>query len=66
MEDIDIWRTAQLLISQHGEDAEIQAAMRADCVFEQAHGAAELVWKRVMKAIQILARTSPLPGTSRH
>ncbi len=28
--DIDIFRSAQALIKQHGEDAPIHAAMRAD------------------------------------
>ena len=27
--DIDVYRSAKLLIKQHGEDAEIQASMRA-------------------------------------
>ena len=30
MEDIDIWRSAHLLVDQHGEDATFHAAMRAD------------------------------------
>ncbi len=28
--DLDIYRTANLLLKQHGEDAPIEAAMRAD------------------------------------
>ncbi len=28
--DLDIYRSAQLLVKQHGEDAPIHAAMRAD------------------------------------
>jgi hypothetical protein len=28
--DLDIWRAANLLVQQHGEDAEIVAAQRAD------------------------------------
>ena len=28
--DLDIYRSAKLLIDQHGEDAAIEAAMRAD------------------------------------
>ena len=30
--DIDIWRSANLLVKKHGEDAGIQAAMRADAM----------------------------------
>jgi hypothetical protein len=28
--DIDIWRAAQLLVKRYGDDAAIQAGMRAD------------------------------------
>ncbi len=28
--DLDIYRSANLLIDQHGEDAAVEAAMRAD------------------------------------
>ncbi len=32
--DLDIYRSANLLVKQHGEDAPIEAAMRADAVLE--------------------------------
>ncbi len=32
--DLDIYRSAQVLVKQHGEDAPIQAAMRADAMLE--------------------------------
>ncbi len=32
--DIDIYRSAHVLVKQHGEDASIEAAMRADAVLE--------------------------------
>ncbi len=32
--DLDIFRSAQVLIKQHGEDAPIHAAMRADAMLE--------------------------------
>jgi hypothetical protein len=35
MEEIDIWRTAQILIDAHGEAAWLEAAQRADqCLVE--------------------------------
>ena len=33
--DLDIWRAATLLIQRHGEDAEIEAAKRADQMLER-------------------------------
>ena len=32
--DLDIYRSANLLVKQHGEDAPIEAAMRADKLLE--------------------------------
>jgi len=32
--NLDIYRTANLLVKQHGEDAPIEAAMRADAMLE--------------------------------
>ncbi len=34
--DLDIYRSANLLVKQHGEDAPIEAAMRADAMLEAA------------------------------
>ena len=31
--DLDVFRTARLLIKQHGDEAAIHAAMRADAMF---------------------------------
>ncbi len=33
--DLDIYRSANLLVKQHGEDAPIEAAMRADAMLEK-------------------------------
>ena len=33
--DIDIWRAANLIMKQHGENAEILAAQRADLMLER-------------------------------
>ncbi len=32
--DLDIYRSAQVLVKRHGEDAPIHAAMRADAMLE--------------------------------
>ncbi len=32
--DLDIYRSANVLVKQHGEDAPIEAAMRADAMLE--------------------------------
>lgn len=64
MEEIDIWRTAKILIDAHGEGASIEAAMRADQGVEDGNGDVVKVWKRVMTAIDELQRHKPADGES--
>ena len=59
MEEIDIWRTAKLLIDAHGDKAWLEAAQRADLAVEQGNAEAESVWKRVGRAVEELQRDKP-------
>ncbi len=43
--DLDIYRTANIPVKQHGEDAPIQAAMRADAKLEKGGLEGCAVWK---------------------
>ncbi len=49
--DLDIYRTANVLIKQHGEDAPIHAAMRADAMLEAGDLEGWAVWKRILRAV---------------
>ena len=49
--DLDIWRAANLLIRQHGENAEIIAAHRADELLERGDLDGEVVWLRIKRAV---------------
>ena len=49
--DLDIWRAANLLIRQHGEDAELEAAKRADLMLERGDLDGQSLWRRVRRAI---------------
>jgi hypothetical protein len=51
IEDPDIWRAAQLLVDQHGDDAALQAAHRADELLEEDDVDGSAVWHRVLAAI---------------
>ncbi len=55
----DITRAAQALIKQHGEDATIHAAMRADELLEKGDMEGRAVWKRIVKAIEEFQSTKP-------
>ncbi len=57
--DLDIWRSANLLVKQHGEDAPIGAAMRADAMLEAGDLDGLAVWRRVLRAIDELVNTTP-------
>lgn len=56
MEEIDIWRTAAIMMKQYPEDAAIIAAMRADAFLDQGDPEGFAVWKRVVAAINELER----------
>jgi len=64
--DIDIWRSANLLMKQHGEDAPIEAAMLADAMLEKGDLDGYAVWKRIIQAIEDLQTTAPSSGTEVH
>ncbi len=52
--DIDIYRSAHELINQHGDAADIEAAMRADELMEAGDMDGRAVWLRIVKAIEEL------------
>ncbi len=64
--DLDIYRSAHLLIKQHGQDAPIHAAMRADELLEAGDLAGAATWKRILRAIEELQGTEPKPGEAVH
>lgn len=60
--DIDIWRAATLLIRQHGDDAEIVAAQRADEMLDRGERDGQLVWLRIRRAVAELQAGSSGPA----
>ncbi len=58
--DLDIYRSANELIKQHGDAADIQAAMRADHCLAAGDMDGEAVWLRIVKAIaELLSEERP-------
>ena len=65
--DLDIYRSAKLLIDQHGEDAPIFAAMQADKCLEGGGLDGKAVWMKVIGAIkELLNQQPPGSGTPLH
>jgi hypothetical protein len=64
--DLDIYRGANVIIKQYGEDAPIHAAMRADAMLEAGHLDGYAVWKRILRLIEALQGTAPKSGEAVH
>ena len=64
--DLDIYRSANLLVKQHGEDAPIEAAMRADAMLEASNMGGYEVWRRILRAVEELQKTAPKSGEAVH
>jgi hypothetical protein len=54
--DLDIYRAAKLLIDQHGQDATIRAAERADELLEGGDTEGAAIWRAIAAAIEELRR----------
>ncbi len=59
--DLDIYRSANELIKQYGDAADIEAAMRADEYLAAGDVEGEAVWLRIVKAIEEL-QSEERPG----
>ncbi len=64
--DLDIYRSANLLLKQHGQDAPIHTAMRADELLEAGDLAGAATWKRRLRTVEELQGTEPKPGEPVH
>jgi len=62
IDDRDIWRAAHLLMKRYGADAALQAAQRADELFDAGDSDGCAIWKRILEAVGELARTTPAEG----
>lgn len=59
--DLDIWRAANLLIRQHGAQAELEACRFADMMLDRSDRDGQLVWLRIRRAIaELQARPTVL------
>ena len=64
--DFDIYRSANVLVKRHGQDAPIQAAMRADAMLNKGDLDGYAVWKRILRAVEELQVTLPQSGEAIH
>ena len=52
--EIDVYRSAKLLIDQHGDWAAIQAAYKADAMLDKGDLDGAAVWRRIVAVINEL------------
>lgn len=64
--DIDIWRAANTLIEQYGEQAWFVSAQRADALLSRGDMDGRRVWMAVHRAVEELLRTSRSPADRMH
>ncbi len=50
------------LIREHGDDAALEAAQRADAMLEKGSLDGQRVWKRVLAAVKEIQRQEPREG----
>ncbi len=62
--DLDIYRAASVIIEQYGEDASIEAAMRADALLEKGDLDGYAVFKRIVKATKELLSKERADGAT--
>ena len=57
--DIDIYRSANLYIDQHGDQAVLQAAMQTDALLKAGDMDGSAKWRKIIKAIEVMQATEP-------
>ncbi len=64
--DLDTYRSANVLVKHHGQDAPIHAAMKADAMLKKGDLDGYAVWKRILRAVEELQRAGPGQGVALH
>ena len=66
MSDVDIWRSANILLKRYGGEALFIASKRADALLDLGDLRASSAWVRITKAIVDLERKAPGKGNLVH
>jgi hypothetical protein len=62
MEELDIWRSANLLIMDHGKRAPFIATQLADALLGEGNREGSSAWIRIRRAIKDFQRPKPRAG----
>lgn len=64
--DLDIYRSAQVLVRLHGDSATHEAIRKADALMKVGDAAGVATWLRILEAIKTLQRRQPPKGSFQH
>ncbi len=64
--DLDVFRSANVLVNRHGAEATIHAAMHADAMLEKGDLDGQRVWLGILKAAKDLLEIEPVGGAKPH
>jgi hypothetical protein len=60
--NLDIWRAANVLVKEYGDEAPLIAARRCDALLADGDADGERVWKGILRAVEELRRTELKDG----
>ena len=64
--EIDIWRSAQVIVKRYGDAAPREALNRAERFEKAGDARGAAVWRRILHAVEQIQSTTPPEGTSCH
>ena len=66
VDELDIWRSAKLLLDSHGANAGQVAQSKMDAMRVKGDAEGVVVWQRILAAISELRRERPIGNESLH
>ena len=64
--EIDLWRSANIMIQQHGAQAALEAGLLADAMLEKGDPDGQRVWLQIRAKIKELQHETPAEGKPVH
>ena len=64
--DLDIYRSANVIIERYGEKARLHATKRASAMLDKGDLDAYAIWKRILQAVEELQKAGPKSGEAVH
>ena len=64
--DLDIYRSAKVIMKQYGKDAQIHSTKRASAMLDKGDLDSYAILRRILRAVEELERTAPKSGEAVH